>query len=60
MIGDNAADLNNRFYPVPVYTGGYINGKIIEDVFVGVLNTCVLDTDRIAYCFGKIIFYILY
>lgn len=50
QLGNNSTTNSNK--PVAVNTDGALNGKTIKSITVGDYNSCAIDTDNLAYCWG--------
>jgi len=50
QLGNNSTTTSK--VPVPVYTSGFLSGKTLVSIAVSVDNTCALDSNGQAYCWG--------
>ncbi len=51
QLGDNST--TNSSVPVAVNTAGVLSGKTVLKVSAGILYTCAIASDNLAYCWGR-------
>ena len=52
QLGDGTLDPVIRDFPAPIDTSGVLAGKLIQEIGVGSIATCALDTDGLVACWG--------